>query len=675
MRDIPKWRRYLRFWRADIEADVEEELRFHFDSRLEELAARGLSPDAARSQALAEFGDPRAVRAQLQVIDHRIERGRRRAQWRDALWQDVRFALRGMRRQPLFALVAVATLALGIGANAAIFSIVNAVLLRPLPFREPERLVRVWSQAVMPSGVFVAVRERAHTFDRLAGYTRTTEVSVTGIGAEPARLSASRVTADFLDLLGVRPALGRAFVAGEDRPGRDPVAILSHGFWTSRFGADRGVLGRRVVVDGISRTVVGVMPASFQFPSRDVQLWMPMTFDPADVGSYWGQGRLLAVGRLRDRVTVAQARADAVPIIKATRTLFPWRMPDTWGEGADVVPLQEALVGGTRHTLLVLLGAVGVLLLVACVNVANLLLGRAAAREREFAIRGALGAGRGRLARQFLTESVLLGTAGAAAGLVVAHWTLRALVALLPAAMPRLGDIAIDGVVFGFAAALALGTGVAFGLAPAAHAARTDLSSALGTGGRAAGRGQPSRRRLSETLVVAQIALAVVLVIGAGLLIKSVWRLHRVDPGFRAENGVFAAIPLPSFPADTPSRARDFYDAVLERVRQAPGVRAAAVTSHLPLTGRVGSSAMDVEERPTPPGDVPPMVEVVATSPEYLRAMGIPLRAGRPLAASDREDTPWVGLIDETAARQLWPGENPLGKRLKYVWQKQWITV
>jgi predicted permease len=673
--DPPKWRRYLRFWRADVDADIDDELRFHFESRLEELRARGLSDDAARAQALEEFGDPLVVRDRLHAIDHRMERNRQRTEWRRALAQDVRFASRGMRRQPAFTLVAVATLALGIGANAAIFSVVSAVLLRPLPFREPERLVSIWPGAAMTLGVFTDVRRRVRTFEDVAGYSPRGEVSLTGTGREPARVEASRVTANFIDLLGVRPAIGRAFAPGEDRPGRDRVALISHGLWARRLGADSLVIGSRIDVDGLPRTVVGVMPPGFRFPSPDVQLWLPITFDAADVGSYWGYGRLAAVARLRPDVSVAQARAEAVPIIKDAGKLFPWRMPDTWGEGADVIPLHESLVGSTRHTLLVLLGAVGLLLVVACVNVANLLLGRAASREREFAIRGALGAGRGRLARQLLTESLLLAAWGTVAGLAVAHWSLRLLVALLPAGMPRLGEIAIDGTVFGFAATLALVTGVAFGLAPAARAARPDLRSALGAGGRGSDGGASPRRRLSAALVVAQVALAVILVTAAGLLIKSVWRLHHVDPGFRAEHAIVAVVPLPSFPADTPSRARIFYDAVVENIRRHPGVRAAAVTSHLPLSGRLSSSAIDVEGHPTPPGGIPPTPEMVSTSADYLRAMGIPLLAGRALFDSDREDGPWVALVDQTAARQLWPGESPVGKRLKYVWQQRWITV
>ena len=672
--DQPKWRRYLRFWRADVDADVDDELRFHFESRVEELVARGLTPDAARARAVDEFGDPAVVRDRLRAIDHRIEQSRRRGEWRDGLRQDVRFALRAMRRNPSFTSVAVVTLALGIGANAAIFGVVNATLIRPLPFTEPDRLVRVWPDATaMPAGVLAGIRERARTLAGLAGFSRGFDVTLTGAGT-PRRLTAVRVTDNLFDVLGVPAAVGRTLLAGENVAGADRVAVISHGLWTQQFGAGADVIGRRIVVDGISREIVGVMPPRVRFPTPEARLWIPSALDPRDVGAYWGSGHLAAVGRMRAGVSFEQARADLVPAIRSTRTLFPWRMPDTWGEGGDVVLLRDSLVGGTRSTLLILLGAVGLLLLVSCVNVANLLLARAAARGREIAIRGALGAGRGRLIRQFLTESLLLALAGAGAGLLLARWTLGALVALLPPEVPRVADFGIDTTVLLFASALAVGTGLLFGLAPAARASRPDLRSALVEGRRfrgASGHGG----NLPRTLVVAQVALAVVLVAGAALLIKSAWRLHAVDPGFRTEHAVAAEIPIPSFAGDSVARARDFYDAVVARAESLRGVTAAAVTSHLPFSGRIASSAVDVEVHPTAPGAEAPMIEMVSVTADYLRAMGIPLIGGRPLTEADRETTPWVAVIDETAARRFWPAENPIGKRFKYVWQSEWITV
>ena len=416
------------------------------------------------------------------------------------------------------------------------------------------------------------------------------------------------------------------------------------------------------------------MPADFRFPSPRVQLWVPPLFDAANVGEYFGAGPLHGIGRLARGVTSEQARAEAAVIIDRARLAWPWRMPDAWGTQVTVRPLQENMVGGARPTLLLLLGAVGLVLLVACVNVANLFLARAASRERELAIRAALGAGRGRVVRQLLTESILLGAMGGAAGLALAYWTVRVLVTRLPAGTPRIEEISIDGAVLAFTAVLALLTGIAFGLAPAIRASRPDLRSALGEGMRAAG-GSVGRRRFSESLVVGQVALAVVLVVGAGLLIRSFWLLRDVDPGFRTEHVVAASVPLPSFAGDTASRSREFYVAVVERVRAIPGVRAAAVTSQLPFAGGVAAAAMEVEAHPTPPGEVAPTPEVVNVTPDYIAAMGIPLLAGRNLASADREGAPLVTLVDEVAAKQLWPNENPIGQRIRFVWLEEWITV
>jgi predicted permease len=660
-----------------VEREVDDELAFHLETRVEVLMSRGLTREAAHARARHEFGDLRAARAELAAIDRGRVGRRRRADWWEALVQDVRFAARALARRPSFLAITVLTLALGIGANAAIFSVVDAVLLKPLPFADPDRLVSVWPDGAMMPGVFEQVRDGNTTLDPIAGYSRGAAVSMTG-GSEPARLVQAEVTGRFFEVLGARAEIGRALVDGEDRPGRDRVAVLGHALWRQRFGGDPGVIGRTIVVDGTSRVVVGVMPAAFHFPSPRIDFWVPVALDgsPANVGRHWGTSHLNVIGRLRPGATARRAEQDAAVLVDRSRASFPWRMPDEWGKGVTVVPLARKVAGDVAPMLLVLFGSVGVVLLIACVNVANLLLSRAAAREREMAIRASLGAGRGRIVRQLLAESVMLGVVGGVVGLAVAGGGVRALLLLLPAGMPRVAEVGIDGRVLAFTMITALVTGIAFGLAPALRASRPALHAALGATRNAGG--TLARRRLSEGLVVAQIALGVILVVGAGLLVKSFWRLHQVELGFRPEQVVTADIPLPSFPSDTTARARDFYERVLERGRAVPGVRVIAVASVLPFGGASSmesSFAADIEANPVAPGGSVPMLVRTVVSPDYFRAMGIPLVRGRGLSATDRDGTPAVAVVDELTARRLWPNADPIGQRFRPVWVTPWITV
>jgi putative ABC transport system permease protein len=679
MRPGPGIRRLLRISRdaRAVERDVDAELEFHVSTRVDILMVRGLSRDAADEQARREFGDLRAAREEIAALDRgRVNRSRR-ADWREALAQDVRFAVRGLARRPSFLAVTSLTLALGIGANAAIFSVVDATLLKPLPYADPDRLVSVWPAGSMMPGVFEQVRDGMQAVDPIAGYSGGNAVSMTG-ASEPVRLVQSEVTSRFFDVLGVRAQVGRAFLDGEDKPGRDRIAVLGHALWAQRFGSDPGVIGRSVVVDGVSRTVVGVMPPGFRFPSSTVDFWVPVSLDPspANIGRYWGTGHLNVIARLRPGVSATRAQQEAVVLVDRARASFPWRMPDEWGKGVTVVPLEQKVVGDVGALLLVLFGSVGVVLLIACVNVANLLLSRAATREREIAIRASLGAGRGRIVRQLLTESVLLAMVGGAIGLVVAALAVRALLVLLPPGMPRVAEVAVDARVLAFTMVTALATGIAFGLAPALRASRPTLSAILGAT-RSAG-GTLVRRRLSEALVVAQIALGVVLVAGAGLLLKSFWRLHQVELGFRAGDVVAADIPIPSFASDTTVRARAFFDAVLEQVRAIPGVKSASIASVLPFGG-VGSMqssfATDIEASPLPPGGSAPMLVRTVVSAGYFATMGIPLVRGRAFTAADRDDGPAVALVDELTARRLWPNADPIGQRFRPVWMKAWVTV
>jgi putative ABC transport system permease protein len=663
--------------RRAIEREVDDELAFHLDTRVGVLMARGLSREAALSQAEREFGDFRLAREELVGLDRGRAARERRADWRSALAQDVRFAARSLARRPSFLAVTTLTLALGIGANAAIFSVVDAVLLKPLPYREPDRLVSVWPTASMMPGIFAEVRRGVTTLHPIAGYSSGTAVSMTG-AAGPARLVQSEVTAAFFDVLGVRAAVGRTLMDGEDTPGRDRVAVLSHALWTQHFGADPGVIGRSIVVDGVSRVVVGVMPRGFSLPSPAIDLWVPVSMDPspANIGKYWGTSHLNVIARLRPGVSIAAAEQEAARLVDRSRSSFPWRMPDEWGKGVTVVPLERKVVGDAGPLLLVLFGAVGVVLLIACVNVANLLLGRAASREREIAIRASLGAGRGRLIRQLLTESVLLAVLGGVVGFAFAVGGVRALLLLLPAGLPRVTEVGIDARVLAFTMATALVTGVGFGMLPALRASRPTLQGVLGATRNAGG--TLGRRRLSEALVVAQIALGVVLVAGAGLLIKSFWQLHRVEIGFSADRVLATDIPLPSFSSDTAARATAFYQAVLDRVSLVPGVTSSAVASVLPFGGAgsmESSFAAEIEAHPTPPGGSAPMLVRTVVTPEYFRTMSIPLLRGRGLSVADRDGAPLVALVDELTARRLWPNEDVIGQRFRAVWVKEWVTV
>jgi len=674
----PTWRRYLRFWRHDVDADIDDELRFHLEERTEELVRGGMPNDAARATALAEFGSVTAVQAGLRSIDTRLERRRRRGAWRDELALDLRFAFRGLRRQPVFAAIVIATLALGIGANSAIFSVVDAVLLKPLPYREPGQLVRVWSTYPPPKAIFVQMRANTRSFTGIAGYGFERDVSVLRpcVSADatcaPVRATAADVSANLFSLLGVNAELGRALRDGEDRPGSDGVVVLGHALWQQTFGGDPNVIGARFSIDGIPRTVVGVMPNDFALPTAGTQLWLPATINPSNGVEYWYESNLRMIGRLRGGVTLAQATSALRAAADRARPTFPLRMPDRWGREADVISLKRDDTGGSAPMLTVVFGSVLAVLLVCCANVANLVMARGAAREREVAIRGALGAGRRRVVRQMLTENVVLGLLGALVGLGVAYAALHGFVALLPARLPRAETIAIDSRVLVFTLLLSLGTSVVFGVLPAIRASRPDLRSTLGSG---SSRTATPHRRASEALVVAQIALAVLLVAGAGLLLKSLWLLRQVDPGFRPDHVLAVEVPLPSFSNDTVTRGRDFYESVLSRMEALRPVRAAAVTSAIPFGAMSNRAAIDLEEHPTPQGRLGPTPKFAAITPDYPRTMGIPLVAGRAFSDADRDGAPPVALVDQAAARTFWPNENPIGKRLRFIWLKDWMTV
>jgi len=576
----------------------------------------------------------------------------------NSLWQDLRYGARALLKNPGFSLIAVITLALGIGANTAIFSVVNAVLLKPLPFNEPERLVMVWNRGAEAAGgdrTPLAVadlldwRAQSRSFAEIGAFQNVV-FNYTG-GDSPERVQAAGVTANFFSVLGALPSLGRAFSPDEERPGAQRVALLSDGFWRKHFAADPRVMGRTINLNGVSFTVIGVMPAAMDFPSKEVELWTALQLQqPTRRGPYFLRG----VARLKPGVSLDQARAEALNALKSS---FEGELD------LNVLPVNEFIVGDVRLALLVLLGAVTLVLLIAAVNVANLTLVRSAARVKEISIRAALGASRTRIIRQLLTESLLLAVAGGLLGALWATWGVKLLLKMAPDNIPRLSQIGIDGRALGWTALVSLLTGVLFGLAPAWQSSRFSLNETLKEGGRS-GSESPGRRRWRDVLVVSELALAVMLLIGAGLLVKSFWRLQRVDSGVDTERVLTMQLALRGQQYADPLQVAAFYARLLERVQALPGVRAATASNSLPPDSTEFSDDFTIEGRPAAPNQPPPITFVIRVSPDYFRAFGIPLRHGRYFSAADSRDAPRVAIINETMARQFFPNEDPIGKRV-----------
>jgi putative ABC transport system permease protein len=649
---------------------VDEELRLHLELRTDQLIRAGLSPPAARAEAERRFGPLAESRRELErAARHREGRVRWR-QWLDALGQDARYSWRRLARSPGFTAVAVITLGLGIGANSAIFSVVNTVLLRPLPYAEADRLVGAFSVAtepmVMSGPDFMDIREQAGVFEGLAAYD-TEMRTLTGAG-DAERVAVGAVTPGFFEVLRVRPVLGRTFRPEEMEPGQERVAVLSHGFWLDRFGGDPGVLGRTITLSGRDHEVVGVAPPGFDLPPGRAA-WVPMVnegmFAAARRAMY-----LSVIGRLGAGVTLAEAEAEVATIAARLEAAYP---ETNVGYGATVRPMRDVMVGDARTPLLVLLGAVALVLLIACANVANLLLARAASREGEFSVRAALGAGNARLVRHLLTESVMLGALGGALGLVLAVLGTRALRALGPAGIPRLDEVGVDGTVLALTAAAALLTGILFGLAPALQVARANLASSIREGGRGAPGGRGNRLR--SGLVVAQTALAVVLLVGAGLLLGSFARMVQVDPGFHSDGVLTFPLSLPETGYPEDAQVRDFYGRFLERLETVPGVRSADAVVPGLASGQSFSLSFTVDGRePLPPGESQSLQTRVATA-GYFSTAGIPVRRGRVFTEWDREDTPGVLVLNEAAVRSYFPDEDPLGQRITLGWTRDGAPV
>ncbi|HEY2431837.1 MAG TPA: ABC transporter permease [Vicinamibacterales bacterium] len=581
------------------------------------------------------------------------------------LRRDIHYALRRLIKAPGFALVAVTTLALGIGANSAIFSVVNGVLLRPLPYPESDRLVGVYHvynghRAVMSGPNFIDVTRRATTFENAAAIS-TGRAILTGQG-EPARLPIAEVSASLFNVMRVAPEIGRAFAAGENTPGATNIVILSHDLWRQRFGGDAGVLGTRIVLDGVSKQIIGVMPAGFSYPEGRAA-WLPIEYDEGFVSRQRSSWFLDVVARLKPGVTPQQSAAEVEAIGRRLARDYP---NDDSEIGMSTYPLLDATVGNVRRAVLILLGAVGFVLLIACTNVANLLLARASARGSEMAVRTALGANRPQLVRQLLTESVVLSLVGAGGGLLLAVWGVDLLVRLKPQGIPRLDGVRIDGAVVLFTVGIAVVTGILFGLVPA-FSATTRLSDTIKASGRG-GAGLRAGQRVRSLLVVAELALAVMLLAGAGLLMRSFMKLQAVDPGFSLAPALTFDLTLPDARYREDARRVAFFDALMPRLHALPGVMAASAVTGLPLSGSNFDISFEVRGRPPlPPAQQPSMQIRVATS-GYFQALGIPLRRGRVFTERDTAATPPVVLITESAARRFFPGEDPLGHTIRIGW-------
>ena len=578
----------------------------------------------------------------------------------DTLLHDLRYAARQLVRNRGFTIVAVLTLTLGIGANTAIFSVIRGVLLRPLPFPEPERLMLAVGviggrRAGVTAPDFIDWRAGSRTLD-LAAMT-TYNANLTGID-EPERVTAARVTANYFTVLGVRPLLGRAFTPEEEPEGGAHVVALTEAFWRNRLGADSSVLGRTLMLDDVPYTIVGVMGADAEALQNGENLWVPLALRRNEIAAT-GARFLDVVARLHAGVKRERAADELQTIAARLKEVRPWSNKDV---SAELVPMAEVVVGDSRRPLLLLFGAVGLVLLIACANVANLLLVRATARGRESAIRTALGAGPSRLIRQLLTESVLLALLGAAGGLLLAAWGTGLLVQALPAGTPRLDQVRLDGMVLVFTLVVATLTGIVFGLAPALRAARPDLVSELTETAR--GSGGPRRRRLGAALIVGEIAVALVLLVSAGLLLRSFAAVTRVDPGFDAEHVTAVRIALPGGRYGSPAQAVLFYQSLVARAHDVPGVQESAVASNVPFGGAGYSFSIVIEGQPAPARleDTPTIFPRVISA-GYFHAMGIRLREGREFESSDRTGAMRVGIINETAARRFFPGESPLGRR------------
>jgi predicted permease len=649
------------FWRRSVADQVDEELDFHLEMVTRDLIARGWSEPNARTEALRRFGDLAEVGARCRKLGQEHERNVRRAEYLSELRQDVRLALRHLHRAPAFTAVAVLTLVLAIGANTAIFSAVSAVLLRPLPYPDADRLVPIWGKLHDSPRVLLSYpdlleyRARSRTLEDI-GIVRGQSVNLTGID-RPDRLAGSFVTANVLHLLDARAQLGRLMTDEETTVGTAAhVAVLSHAIWTSRFGADTSMLGRTLILNGVPQQVIGVLGAEFQDPFGPTEVYLPATSGPNPAWLTREGAAFYAVGRMRPGVTTAQASADLSRISAELAAQFP---ETNAGLGIGLETLRDFLVGQIRPALLILLGFVALILCIACANIANLQLARATARRREMSLRAALGAGRARLVRQLLTESVVLALIGGTVGVLVARWGISALVTMVPDGLPAIGEVGLDRRVLLFSLAITIVAGLVFGAMPARYGTRGQLADAL------QGRGADllGGTGVRQLFVAIQLGLCIVLLVGAGLLVRSFTRLQQVPLGLNPDHLITAELRLPMTKYTNDTLVVAFDQQMLERLRAIPGVRSAALVDAIPLSGNWAMSSFTVEGQTTPDSLVP-TAQANAVSDGFFSTMEIPVVLGREFSPSDRLGAPMVAIVNQELARRTWPGESPLGKRI-----------
>lgn len=641
----------------DKDGELEEELEAHLHFAIAENLRRGMNAAEARRQALRSLGGVTQIRER-----YREQRG---VLVMEQLVRDVRFGLRQLYKSPGFALTAILTLALGVGANTAIFTLIDSILLRPLPFPGQERVVSITAEGFFPKGWIRALGQNAQSFSSIAAYGPNAESNI-AVNDSTERVFGSRVSVNFFSTLEVRPALGDFFAPENAAEGQDQVVVLSYGYWQNRFAADPGVLGQSLRVDGVSRRVIGVMPAGVQFPYADTRFVVPVSFKGGDATDPWLGYDLRALARLKDGVSAKAAQAELQRLQPRLLTLFPWRMPDNWASDMRVTPLLDTVAGEMRPRLLLLFAAVGLVLLIACANVANLMLAKAASREREIAIRSALGASGRRIVVQLLIESVMIGLLAGIVGLAIAYGSLRGLISLLPADTPRIAEVGLHWHVFVFAGAASLFTGVLFGLVPAIKMASPHLQQTLRSGSLSV-IGSGVKFRASMALVVGQIGLSVVVITMAGLLLHSLYGLSRVNPGFRTDRVVTAEVSLDATACKQPGRCQAFFEQLASRARSIGGVDNAAVVNVLPMSGYDLSYVYDAEDHPREARQGALMAAGRIVSPQYFSLIGLRLMRGRLLDDSDRTGVSRAVVISQHMAERLWPGQDPLGKHVESV--------
>jgi predicted permease len=648
-------------WRDRIEDEVDSELDFHVEMRARELIARGMSPTDAREAAIRRFGDINRVNLTCRRIGRLRDRDMHRSEYLSEVWQDVIFAFRQMIKNPGFTAVSVVTLALGIGATTAIFSAVQAVVLKPLPFRAPDSILAVYSEwrggrGSVSAGNFVDGVEPIQDFEAVTAIQYSSfNLSDTG---QPERIIGARATWGFFGVFDMPPARGRVFTRDEDRPGREQVVVLSNRLWTRRFGADPSVVGKELKLNGRPYEVIGIMPAAFDFTAQSEELWVPIAFTPERRAEH-DENYLQVYGRLKPDARSAETLAELQANAERLRKAFPRENAEL---SFAVVTALDELVGDYPRRLFTLLGAVGFVLLIACGNIANLLLARSAARSAELAVRTALGAGRGRLVRQLLTESVVLALVSAAAGVALAYWGIQALIAAAPQGVPRLEQTSIDMSVLVFAVATAVGCALLFGLAPAVHAARVDVQTMLKEGGRSTGMGGV-RDRLRTGLIAAELAIALLLLVGAGLLIRSSLALQRVDSGFDPSGVMSARLSLPAAEYTDHERIVQTFTGLADNVRRIPGSERTALTSQIPMGPGGNDNGLIPDGVPFDLRNaIGSRLRIV--TPGYFDTMRIPMIGGRDVSDTDRRGGLKVMVINESLAKAAFPGQDPIGRRI-----------